>query len=253
MTTTPGHFDLGAWPAPGRALLFLDFDGTLVDLAQTPDGIAVPEDLPPLLDRLHGALGRHLAIVSGRDVAEIARFLPDYTGDIHGGHGAQARIDGRMEKHPLSGSGPVAEVQKQARAFADGRDGLLAEMKDAGAVLHYRQAPAMAEAVSAEMERAARAAPALETHPAKMAVEVKPRDASKRGVVARVLDAAPDRIPLVLGDDTTDEPAMALAQDRGGLALKVGAGETCARQRLADPAAARRALTRWIERNDPHG
>ena len=247
MTTTPRPFDLSEWPDPRSAVVFLDFDGTLVELAETPDGITVPDALPGLLERVADAVGGRLHLVSGRDVSAIARFLPGFGGDIHGGHGAQARIDGEMRRHPMSGGDEVRQAQDRARAFASARDGVTAELKDAGAVLHYRQAPAEGAAVAEFMQAEAAKVPRFEAHGAKMAVELKPQDASKGGVVERVLRDHPDGRPLVLGDDATDEPAMAAANARGGMSVKVGEGESCALQRLDGPAAVHRALAEWIE------
>ncbi len=53
--------------------------------------------------------------------------------------------------------------------------------------------------------------------------------------------------PIFFGDDVTDEPALHWVTEQGGLAVKVGEGETAAGCRLGDPQAARRTLRRWAE------
>ena len=55
--------------------LFLDFDGTLVEIAPTPGSVRVPESLAPLLRALRAALGGAVAIVTGRPVARLTSVI----------------------------------------------------------------------------------------------------------------------------------------------------------------------------------
>ncbi|HUO53489.1 MAG TPA: trehalose-phosphatase [Rhodoblastus sp.] len=73
--------------------LFLDFDGTLVDIAPTPDAALAPPGLPELLRRLSNSLGGALAVVSGRGIADIDHRLQPFRGRAAGVHGAEIRID----------------------------------------------------------------------------------------------------------------------------------------------------------------
>ena len=226
--------------------LFLDFDGTLVELASTPDGITVPDDLPDLLSRLHRRLDGRLALVSGREVATLERFLPDFPGDIFGAHGAEARRNGTLARHALVGSAVVADVQQRARTAVGEVAGLTLETKDTGAVIHYRGAPEAASDALAAARGIAEAAKGMELHTSKMAYEIRPADASKAGAVRTVMEDQPTGIrPAVIGDDVTDEEAMVVANARDGLCIRVGEGETCAAYRLPDTAAVRRLLQDW--------
>ncbi|MCF7699541.1 trehalose-phosphatase [Loktanella sp. M215] len=223
--------------------LFLDFDGTLVELAPTPDGITVPADLSELLSRLHRRLDGRLALVSGREIATLERFLPDFPGDIFGAHGAEARRNGTLARHALVGSKVVADVQTRARKDVAAVAGLTLETKDTGAVIHYRGAPDAANDALVAAQGIADAADGMELHTSKMAYEIRPADASKAGAVRRVMDDQPKGIrPTVIGDDVTDEEAMVVANERGGFSIRVGDGDTCAAYRLPDPAAVRRLL-----------
>lgn len=227
--------------------LFLDFDGTLVDLAPTPDGISVPDDLTDLLARLHRRLDGRIALVSGREVATLERFLPDFAGDIYGAHGAESRQGGRLTRHPLVGSAVVTDVQAQARKAVAAIEGLTLETKDTGAVIHYRGVPhAEPEALTAAV-RIAEAAKGMEMHRSKMAFEIRPADATKAGAVRTAMEGQPDHIrPVVIGDDVTDEEAMEAALERDGLCIRVGDGDSCAAYRLPDPAAVRQLLHGWV-------
>src|SRR5215204_834379 len=121
------------------AALFLDFDGTLVELAQTPDSIRVSPELGPLLERLRRRLGGRLAIVSGRSLADLERHVPASGIAFSGSHGLEIRLsDGTCL--PLSVPIGLDDVHARVAAFAEGADGLLVEEKPVGIALHYRRA-----------------------------------------------------------------------------------------------------------------
>ena len=62
-----------------KSALFLDFDGTLVEIAATPDQVMVPPGLPDLLAQLYRQLGGALAIVSGRPLAQTDELLRPFS------------------------------------------------------------------------------------------------------------------------------------------------------------------------------
>ena len=229
-----------------RVAVFCDFDGTLVDIAPTPDGIDVPSGLADLLNALVAATSGAFTLVSGRAVDDVSRFLPDYTGDIWGGHGAEARRGTARVDHRLAGSATIETLHRKATDLA-GRHDLIVEEKPAGAVVHFRSDPSCNDAVHAGMAALADMSPDLELHASKMAWEVRPADASKAHVVRKVMTDISDRIPLVLGDDTTDEEAMIAANALGGFGIRIGDGQTVARFRLRDPSATRDLLTTLLE------
>ena len=232
------------WPRPEAAFLFLDFDGTLVDIASTPDGICVPPDLPDLLAGLWHRTDGRACVVSGRSVDDLAQYLPDFPGDLYGGHGAQARIAGDMRDHHLAGSPAILQYQAAIRDFVADHAGTLAEMKAAGAVLHFRNAPDLAAEATRFAEQLVEDDPDMVAHPAKMAMELKPADVDKGGVVSSLLRDGVT--PLFCGDDTTDEAGFAVVNTAGGHSIKVGEGETQARWRVPDPATMRRVLKDWL-------
>ena len=244
MTHAPAQ---DALPPLARVCLFLDFDGTLVPLAPTPDAIEVPGAVPDLLDRLHRATDGRVLIVSGREVAAIAGFLPGFAGDIAGGHGAEIRQGGTLRPHPLAGT-DAAQALVSAIETAGEAEGFLVERKKTGAVLHYRETPDRADHARRIMEDILQDRPEFALHDAKMAWEARPKDADKGGIVARVMaDHPPQIVPVMIGDDVTDEEAMQAARDRGGFGVKVGKGDTVADLRLPDPAAVARFLADWLD------
>lgn len=241
--------NLGAPSVPdlARTAVFLDFDGVLVDLAETPDAIKVPADLAQILNRLGDALGGALAIVTGRSVAVIEGFLPDFRGTIVGSHGAERRIDAECDSHPKAGSQEVSVIQGVVRSFATLDPAFLAENKPCGAVLHFRRNPDLFAEAHQFMESLVSHFPDFRIQPAKMAFEVKPGDVSKASAIRRLLDQAPfrGRTPVYFGDDATDEPAMEFCLAKGGIAIKVGEGGTRAGHRIDTPGEVRAILTEW--------
>jgi len=231
--------------APDRLALLLDFDGTLVEIAPRPDAIAVPADLPDRLARLHRRLSGALAVVSGRAVSDLRTYLPDFPGDILGSHGAEHAAAG-SEPRILAPTDGLADLRKAITVYAKGHPDLLVEDKTHSVVLHYRAAPDMAHDVSAFMEALAGRHPAFAVQPAKMAVELRPAGADKGSAVARLLETRPfaGRLPVYAGDDTTDEAAMQVAQERGGAGIKIGPGDSVATYRLHGPA----DLYDWLDK-----
>ena len=212
--------------------IFLDFDGTLVDIAERPDAIVVDPGLPGLLTELRWRLGGAAAIVTGRRVSEITGFLPDLPLDICGLHGLERRIGGRVA-HPagLAELAPEIEALRVKLALFPG---ILIEDKQVGVAVHWRQAPeAAAEALAAITDLADRLGPAYRVQDGKAVREIVPADAGKGGAVRALMSTAPyaGRVPIFAGDDRTDEDGFAAVEELGGVAIKVGAGETLARHR----------------------
>jgi trehalose 6-phosphate phosphatase len=232
-------------PLPQDAALFLDFDGCLVDIAPTPDSVVVSPELAARLDRLHARLDGALALISGRNVEDLRGRFPGFPGVIAGSHGAEMSLKpGRIDAaHGIDFD--LLALHRQARELASPHPAILVEDKPHGVALHYRADPSLREVVEDAMRQLAEAFPGLELQPAKMAVELRPAGVRKDDALARLMTMPPfaGRLPIYAGDDLTDEPAMAAAQDQGGFAIKVGEGDSVARHRLPDPA----ALSRWLD------
>jgi trehalose 6-phosphate phosphatase len=215
------------------AALFLDFDGTLVELAETPGGIAVPTGLAPLLDRLSARLQGRLAIVSGRAVDDLRRHLGGSAAVLSGSHGAELHYaDGR--RIPVSAPPGLAEARESIRRFAAAGEGLLVEDKPAGVALHYRLAPERAAEADAFVEALAGRS-GLILQRGKMVAELRPAGSGKGAAVGRLMAEPPfaGARPVFVGDDLTDEDAFGAAASLGGDGVLVGPPRpTAARWRL---------------------
>jgi len=234
---------------PDRAVaLFFDFDGTLVELASRPDAVLVNDDVPILLNALSSALGGALAVVSGRPVADIDRHLAPGRFCVAGVHGAERRgADGYIRRIAVGG---LKEAASLIEALCRKHPGLLMEPKPGAIALHYRQAPELEDECLEVMTQALQRVEGMTLLRGKKVVEMKPRRAGKGVAVAKFLDERPFRLrqPWYFGDDVTDESAFEVVQGLGGVAVKIGDGETLATFRLPDPAALRRWMAEAVDR-----
>jgi trehalose 6-phosphate phosphatase len=226
--------------APDTAL-FLDLDGTLIDIAPRHDLVVIPPDLPALVERLRVLCGGALAVVSGRPARDIEAFLPLPGLVFAAEHGARIRLpDGTLEE--AAGRLPQREAWLAAlRAALPRWPGAHIEEKSIGFVVHYRQAPEAGPEILESLTTLVGGSPGeVEILTALMAYEVRPAGVGKGPAVRRLIRVAPfaGRVPVFIGDDVTDEEGMAAAVDLGGYGLHVardfGGGPSQVRQWLAE-------------------
>jgi trehalose 6-phosphate phosphatase len=226
--------------------LFLDFDGTLVDLAEQPEDVAVPTTLIHTLRELHTYLGGAVAIISGRPMEQLDEFLSPLRLPMAGVHGAERRAaDGTLS---LQTTYALDEVQRAAQALADQHPALRMEHKRGSLALHYRQAPELADLCLKAMRAAVEASPGLTLMRGKMVVEAKPGGASKGLAIDAFMHEEPfaGRQPVFMGDDFTDEVGFTVVQRRGGMGVKVGGGPSAAWHRVESPTVLRDEMAQAI-------
>lgn len=213
-------------PPPPAALLtgaslFLDFDGTLAPIADTPDGVTVDKDLLTLLARLRDRLNGRLAIVSGRSVASLCDLgFGDFL--LAGTHGLEFAEPGRPVDAPAR-LPAINEAEAVFQTFAAGKPGLLVERKTISVGLHFRGAPQWGAEARGLAEQLAQSL-GLALQPGKMLYELRPGGADKGSAVHHLMQSAPmaGGTPIFIGDDVTDEEGFAAARDLGGSAILVG-------------------------------
>src|SRR5258708_7853913 len=231
--------------SPGETAFFFDFDGTLVELAPTPDGVLVQPQVIELLTALRRLTNGAVAVVSGRGIDSIDSLLgmPDLP--IAGLHGAERRDSngdtqrvGFNDDRLLRMEQVLAEVVRQ-------NPGMLLEIKGAALALHYRNAPDREPVAREATSRLVAEYPgAYVLQPGKMVYEIKPKDVDKGRALRAFLDEPPfaGRKPVFAGDDLTDEKGFAVVNEYGGVSIKVGGGDTIARTRVASVS----ALLEWL-------
>jgi trehalose 6-phosphate phosphatase len=219
-----------------QTAFFFDFDGTLVELAPTPDAVRVLPRVPQALAALARASGGAVAVVSGREIASIDAMLGALRLPLAGLHGAERRAaDGALTRSGFDNA-RLAEVVQALQGTVDANRGMLLEIKGAAVALHYRNAP-QREAVARAAAQAAVAAHGdkYALQPGKMVFEIKPRDVDKGRAIQAFMTEAPfaGRVPVFAGDDLTDEKGFAVVNAMHGISIKVGEGATIAGARLA--------------------
>ena len=230
-------------PTARSTALFLDFDGTLVDIAAQPELVHIPPSLAPLLQALHTRLGGALAIVSGRQITEIDEFLAPLQLPMAGEHGARRRnAAGLLFQADAPDLHAITAV---AQRLADQHPGLRVERKQAAVALHYRHAPTLEALCRDTLTFAVQQVPGVVLLHGKCVFEAKPAGVDKGRAIAAFMQEAPfaGRNPVFAGDDVTDEAGFATVADLHGMGIKVGAGPTLATHRCDKPA----ALLAWLE------
>jgi trehalose 6-phosphate phosphatase len=232
-----------------RIALFLDFDGTLTEIAPRPEAVTVESGLVATLERLRARLDGALAIVTGRPVSVIDGFLAPARLDAAGLHGVERRVGGalsggRAEDHPELRR-QVARLHAESAALAN----VLIEDKGASVAVHWRLAtPDDAGRAETLVKAAAEdLGSAYRLQLGKAVGEIVPAQATKAHAIRAFMELPPyaGRTPVFLGDDRTDEIAFASVLEDGGVAVRVGEGDTVADRRLSDPAAVRALLRDW--------
>jgi len=240
MTDTPPSHSAPPGDLLVGASLFLDFDGTLVAIAERPDAVVVDESLDTLMNGLIETLQGRVAIITGRSLAEIDRIIARGRLALGGSHGLELRWPDGRTRAPEAPVG-LAEIVAEMHALQAEHPGLIVEEKPFGAALHYRRAPA------AEVECRALAARLAERQgmtmqAGKMVFEIKAAGQDKGSALRALMEELPMRgtRPVFIGDDETDEAAFRAARDLGGAGILVGpARPTSARYRLEGVAATR--------------
>ncbi|WP_096702037.1 trehalose-phosphatase [Magnetospirillum sp. 15-1] len=226
--------------------LFLDVDGTLLDLAPKPGEVVVPRTLRPRLETLRRRFGGALALVSGRALSGVDQLFPGGH-DAAGSHGAEWRLAGTTTV--LADPWPD-EVATMVVTAAGLLPGILVERKPRSVALHYRDAPEREPAVKALAEAAIRnAGTELRLLEGKAVIEIASPEADKGMAIDRFMRVPPyaGRRPVFAGDDITDESGFAAVNRLDGLSLHVGRSlVTRAHFRLSTPV----SLRRWLARLD---
>jgi trehalose 6-phosphate phosphatase len=210
--------------APDIAL-FLDVDGTLLEIEREPGAVHVPERLCLILKQLQSATGGALALVSGRSLDQLDQLFSPLRLSAAAVHGLERRNLGVKIERAAPDPAAFERARRRFRAFADAHEGVLLEDKGLTLALHYRKAPELADAAVRAAETAVTESEGvLVLLHGKMVCELKPPGVDKGKAIAAFLEERPfaGRRPVFAGDDVTDEAGFVTINQRGGVSIRIG-------------------------------
>lgn len=222
--------------------LFLDVDGTLLEIRDDPSEVRADSELVAVLGACAKKLGGALSLISGRSINEVDRIFAPAIFPVAGAHGAELRF-GQSETVTATDDRLPRPIVDSIEVFAQGKDGLLVEHKRGGISLHYRRAPRLESQCRRFVESLmATLGDAFRLIDGKMVLEIAPESNNKGAAIGAFMAHSPfaGRRPVFVGDDVTDEDGFREVNERAGLSIRVGeARETEAQYRLPDVDSAR--------------
>lgn len=231
-----------------QVALLLDVDGTLINLAARPELVIVGSEVRELLDRLHTRLEGALALVSGRSVDSLDRLFAPFRSAAAGLHGMELR-DSSIA--PIVVQAPVEfppALLERVHVIVRFTPGAFIENKSACVAVHHRFGRYSVRPLRAALRLAVGAyGPDWNMIDGHQVIEIKPTAIHKGSACTQLMSRAPfrGRMPVYLGDDTTDIDAFVAIRELGGIAIAVGPRVAAhATLRLSSPSAARAWLTR---------
>ncbi|WP_310618564.1 trehalose-phosphatase [Flexibacterium corallicola] len=216
--------------------LFLDFDGTLVEIAEKPDAIYLePVMAECLLQTYHGLNGA-LALISGRSIRELDYYLNPTVLPAAGLHGLERRLSLEEGIVALDSWPGVCELKEKLILSGVLHGGVVLEDKGSALAVHYRACPEREADVRGTLCDLAEQFPSLHVIFGNMVAEAKPKGEDKGTAVRRFLEMPvfKNRLPVFIGDDVTDEDGIRAVQELGGYGIKVGEQQSEAAFRLKD-------------------
>ncbi|HEY4127866.1 MAG TPA: trehalose-phosphatase [Gammaproteobacteria bacterium] len=234
-----------------RFAYFLDVDGTLLPIAESPDVVAPSGAACALLVSLSAASDGALALVSGRPLHELDVMFAPHRFPVAAQHGAEIRNPGGRITWWEGHLSALQAVGAKMRRLADMDGRLRLEDKGLAISLHYRRAPHLGESLTSTMLEMLAPYRSLRLQPGKCVLEVCPAELGKGQAVEAFMRQAPfaGRRPVYIGDDLTDESGFEAVNAMGGISIKVGPEPSVATLRLADPA----AVLHWLAARLPGG
>ena len=210
-------------PLCDRWALFLDVDGTLLEIEKHPDLVTADRTLLRLLKRLSRACDGAVALISGRSLAQLEAIFDPLTLAAGASHGLELRTPNGTVHH--MGQPIPADVATRLADFVAQHEGLLLEKKTRSLSVHYRERPELEDEVLRTLNGVYQGmSEGFRLLRGKMVVELTPGAADKGSAIRSFMQMPPfkGRKPVFVGDDVTDEDGFAAVNEMGGLSVRIG-------------------------------
>jgi trehalose 6-phosphate phosphatase len=234
--------------------LFLDVDGTLIELTDTPSQTTADAEIKTLLRDVAERLGGAVALISGRKIATLDELFAPLKSPAAGLHGVERRkADGSIQGASFVDS-QLDRARASLQSLVEAHPGTLLEDKERTIAVHFRMAPQFADAIrEGVIEIAKPLGPNYHIQGGKMMFEIKPRGFSKATAIQAFMKESPfrGRRPAFIGDDLTDQDGFAMVEAHGGVSIGVG-DAVQGKYYLADVAAVRAWLGQIAALHDSH-
>lgn len=235
---------------PAQACLFLDVDGTLLEIGPAPDEVVVDLAAVKILHAARAALAGAVALISGRSLAQLDALFGERCQPAAGLHGLERRdATGRLHLHPAERL--PERLLDELGEIAERHPGVLIEDKGRAVALHYRHAASLQGLLEREVASLARrhGGDELEVQPGAYVLELKPSGITKAHAIEAFMREPPfaGRTPLFAGDDLTDLHGFDAVERLGGVSIAVGP-RVSAQVETATPAELREVLAEFFQR-----
>lgn len=233
--------------------LFLDFDGTLANIALEPGMVHVNADTRAVVAQLLKSLGGAVAIVTGREIADIDRLLAPHQLPVAGVHGAMRRDASGKLYFEDEGRDPLRDLRAELIHRLGSTSGILIEQKRGAIAVHYRLRPELEPMCLEVMSSLVASSRNVRLQTGKMVAEILSARVNKGAAIRSYLAEPPfvDRLPVFAGDDATDEDGFATVNGLAGISIKIGAGQSVAKYRMQSAAQFRDWLARMAQASGP--
>ena len=203
--------------------LFLDVDGTLYDIENSPSLIKPCFRLQKKLHTIRNRLGGALGLISGRSLDDLDRIFDNNKIPVAGNHGAQLR-DALQTKEYQADTGNIKVIADKIKGLLNGQKDIEIENKGSNLTVHFRNSTIDRKEINKIIMELVKHEPKLTFLKGKEVLEVKPLSHNKGTAISYFMRTKPfiKRRPIFIGDDVSDEDGFETVNKKGGWSVRVG-------------------------------
>ena len=206
-----------------QVALFLDVDGTLYDIENSPSLIKPCFRLQKKLHTIRNRLGGALGLISGRSLDDLDRIFDNNKIPVAGNHGAQLKDALRTKEYPAD-TGNIKGIAQKIKELLNGQKNIEIENKGSNLTVHFRNSTIDRKEINKIMLEIVKYEPKLILLEGKEVLEVKPLSHNKGTAISYYMKTKPfiKRRPIFIGDDISDEDGFETVNKKGGWSVRVG-------------------------------